>query len=164
MKRRHVVGIVFILLIFAVISIKAFNGGEKFEAGFENQEGERVDVMLEVANNSAERRKGLMNRPYLPKKHGMIFIYRREGQKSFWMKNTYIPLDMIFVSENLTIKNIEHAKPQPFTAESELKSYKSEGEVKYVIEMNRGFSDRHNIQKGDKFVPGSKLDSCCMIE
>lgn len=162
MKRRYVLLTAFVLLAVAILSIQAVAGGKKLEASFENQEGERVDVKLEVANSSSERKKGLMNRPYLPAKQGMIFVFRSNGQKSFWMKNTYVPLDMIFLSEDLTIKNIEQAEPQPFAPESQLRSYKSEGDAMYVIEMRKGFAARHDLEKGDKFVPGPKLQGCCI--
>jgi uncharacterized protein len=115
-------------------------------------EENRTTVNLEVANSPEERERGLMYRESLAKNHGMVFVFEAPAVQSFWMKNTLIPLDMVFVSENGTVLNVEHADTQPNASDSELRSYQSDGEAKYVVEMRRGFADRVGIEPGTKLV------------
>ena len=70
------------------------------------------DFHIEIAKDDASRAQGLMNRPFLPADRGMLFEFDREAPVSFWMKNTYIPLDMIFISRAGVVTNIvEKAEP-----------------------------------------------------
>lgn len=107
-------------------------------------------AMLEVADNQAERENGLMNRTELGAREGMLFIFPDEGLRAFWMKNTYIPLDMIFLNAEKEVLNTETAQPEPNTSDENLESYRSEGPAKYVIEVNAGFADKYSVEKGDK--------------
>ncbi len=112
----------------------------------------RTTVNLKVANSPEERERGLMYRESLEKNHGMVFVFDDPAVQSFWMKNTLIPLDMVFVSENGTVLNVEHADTQPNASDSELRSYQSDGEAKYVVEMRQGFADRVGVEPGTKLV------------
>ncbi|WP_231186899.1 DUF192 domain-containing protein [Haladaptatus sp. DYF46] len=114
--------------------------------------GNRTTVTLEVANSAGERERGLMYRESLAKNHGMVFVFEDPAVQSFWMKNTLIPLDMVFVSENGTVLNVAHADTQPNASDSELRSYQSDGDAKYVVEMRQGFADRVGIEPGSKLV------------
>ncbi|WP_158059176.1 DUF192 domain-containing protein [Halorussus halophilus] len=114
--------------------------------------GENVSVSLEVANSPDERRTGLMHRRSLAEKHGMVFVYEDAAPRTFWMKNTYVALDMIFVAANGTVVNVEHATPQPNASESELARYHSEGDAKYVVELPRGFANRTGVEAGTRLV------------
>ncbi|WP_225335735.1 DUF192 domain-containing protein [Halomicrobium urmianum] len=107
-----------------------------------------VTVTLEVADNRTERSEGLMNRTHLPERHGMVFVYDGAAQRGFWMKNTLIPLDMIFVAPNGTVLNVEHARTQPNASAGELKSYYSDGDAQYVVEMERGFANETGVGPG----------------
>jgi hypothetical protein len=112
-------------------------------------EGERnVTVSLEVADDAEERRQGLMFRESLPRNHGMVFVYDEAETRTFWMKNTLIPLDMVFVASNGTVLNVEHARVQPDASDSELARYSSDGEARYVVELNRGFANRTGVGPG----------------
>jgi len=102
---------------------------------------------VEVADTDEERREGLMNRTSL-ESDGMLFVFDREQELSFWMKNTYIPLDMVFVYRNGTISRIYEADPQPGVSKSELRRYRARG--KYVVELRQGFTDEHGIEEGDR--------------
>jgi uncharacterized membrane protein (UPF0127 family) len=64
------------------------------------------------------------------------------------MKNTYVPLDIVFVAANGTVLNVAHATPQPNADASDLRLYRSDGEAKYVIELRRGFANRTGIGPG----------------
>ncbi len=115
-------------------------------------DGKGTNVTLEVANSPDERSQGLMYRESLPQKHGMVFVFGEAETQSFWMKNTLIPLDMIFVAPNGTVINVEHADPQPNASDSELRNYQSDAPAKYVVEMRQGFANRTGIEPGTKLV------------
>ena len=126
------------------------NGSANVSAVFLAEDN--TTVSLEVANDPDERARGLMYRRSLDRNHGMVFVYEDAAPRTFWMKNTYVPLDMIFVSADGTVLNVEHATPQPNASGGELARYHSEGEAKYVVEMPRGFANRTGVEQGTRFV------------
>jgi len=100
---------------------------------------------VEIADTEAAREKGLMFRKSLPPAHGMLFDFHREAPVGFWMKNTYIPLDMIFIRGNGRIANIvENAKPLSETV------IPSDGPVLAVLEVAGGTARRLGIVPGDR--------------
>lgn len=105
---------------------------------------------IEVADTPSEREKGLMYREKLPIERGMLFVFPEEDYRGFWMKNTLIPLDMIFVNAEGEIINIEEAVPEPNTSEENLTIYRSDELAKYVIETNSSFTERRNVEEGDR--------------
>jgi uncharacterized membrane protein (UPF0127 family) len=102
----------------------------------------KIDV--EIAENEAEHAKGLMYRSYMPDSVGMLFIFQTVQPQSFWMKNTHIPLDIIYVGPDKKIISIQK-NARPFSEEN-LPSY---GDVQYVVEVNGGYTDLHGIKAGD---------------
>ncbi|MGA9400887.1 DUF192 domain-containing protein [Haladaptatus sp.] len=112
----------------------------------------RTAVTLEVANSPSEREHGLMYRKSLPKNHGMVFVFGNPQVQSFWMKNTLIPLDIIFVGPDGTVLNVAHADTQPNASDWQLREYRSDGNAKYVVEMRQGFAKRAGIESGTKLV------------
>lgn len=124
----------------------------RVNATFVVEDGENVTVSLMVADEPDERQSGLMHREELANRTGMVFVYGDPQQVSFWMKNTLIPLDMIFVASNGTVLNVQHASPQPNASGSELKTYPSDGEAKYVVELPRGFANRTGVGPGTELV------------
>jgi uncharacterized membrane protein (UPF0127 family) len=104
-----------------------------------------IRVEAEVVRTPEAREKGLMHRRELAAYRGMLFIFDREERQSFWMKNTYIPLDMIFISEGMRVVGmVEDARP--VTTESR----GVEAPSRYVLEVNGGFVRRHGIARGDR--------------
>lgn len=105
-----------------------------------------TSVSIEIAETPQSREKGLMFRYSVPDTMGMLFIYHEEQFQGFWMKNTHIPLDILYANKNFEIINIyENAKP-----ESE-EILPSGDKAKYVIEVAGGFVKRHGIKLGDRF-------------
>ena len=105
----------------------------------------KANFLVEIAKNSKERKKGLMNRTTLHREAGMLFVFSKEGNISIWMKNTYFPLDIIFISKNKIIKKIiESAKPL------EEKIYSSDSPARYALEVNAGVVREFNIEIGNK--------------
>lgn len=102
---------------------------------------------VEIAATDSERNKGLMNRPSLAEDSGMLFVWDDVEQRHFWMKNTLIPLDMIFITEDGTIHHIHHmAKPLD---QSRITSTRAS---KAVLEINGGLTDILGITEGDKVI------------
>jgi uncharacterized protein len=103
-----------------------------------------VTIDIEIADNDYERTRGLMYRHSLPDNAGMLFIFEKTGPRSFWMRNTYIPLDVIFVDEKKQIITI-YKKTEPLS----YNAIPSKKDAKYVVEVNAGFCDKHGIVVGD---------------
>ncbi|MEI6462082.1 MAG: DUF192 domain-containing protein [bacterium] len=101
---------------------------------------------VELADTSAKKEVGLMNRDSLDPKSGMLFVFNSEQTLSFWMKNTLIPLDMLFMDKNKKIVKIY----KNTTPKREDLTYSSYG--MYVLEINGGLSDKLNIQEGDTML------------
>ena len=108
-----------------------------------------LTINIELAKTDEQKTKGLMFRETLKENQGMLFIFEEEKQRSFWMKNTLIPLDIIFIDSNFNIINIEEAVP---CEEDPCQSYKSLKPAKYVLEINKGVSKQNNIQPGEKII------------
>jgi len=103
-----------------------------------------ITIDIEIADNAYEREKGLMYRHSLPDNAGMLFIFEQSGPLSFWMRNTYIPLDIIFADENRQIVTIQkNTKPLSYA------QIPSKRNSKYVVEVNAGFCDKYGIAVGD---------------
>lgn len=98
-----------------------------------------------IADDDKERNQGLMDVNDLPKDKGMLFIFEDNKARSFWMANTPLSLDIMFVNEDYEIVRI-HQNTKPFSE----KSLASEDPAKYVIETNSGFCISHDIQEGMK--------------
>jgi len=102
-------------------------------------------IDIEIADNDDKRQHGLMNRKTMEDSQGMLFVFIISELQSFWMKNTIISLDIMFVNENKEIVKI-HKNTTPFSLESLPSGKKS----MYVVEVNGGFSDKYGVKEGDK--------------
>jgi uncharacterized membrane protein (UPF0127 family) len=115
---------------------------------FHNSDDSYFNVTCEIADSDSEKTRGLMHREYLPDDMGMLFIYDHPEVVSFWMKNTQIPLDIIFIAENRTVIKISEANVQPDASDSQLVRYNSPGPIKWVVEINQGLSAQNGISEG----------------
>jgi uncharacterized protein len=118
------------------------------ELTFQKKDGKLiVTIDIEIADNEDKREVGLMGRPVMDENQGMLFILENEQMATFWMRNTLIPLDMIFINkvgEIVTIcKNTSPFSDQTYSA-TELSLF--------VLEVNSGFTDKYNIKAGDSIV------------
>lgn len=104
-------------------------------------------IDVEVADDELEIQRGLMWRREMEDNQGMLFLMEVAEPQSFWMLNTYLPLDIIFVDENRRILNIaENTRPES------LDPIRSTGDALYVVEVLAGFSERYGLQPGDEIV------------
>ena len=109
-----------------------------------------TEFSLEVAETISQKTKGLMNRETLCPQCGMVFISSFAYPQIFWMKNTLIPLDMIFIDSQGKVVNIATATPEPpSTPDSKLKLYQSSSPAQYVIEVSAGQSQKLGLIPGD---------------
>ena len=134
---------IYLVFNFFLISFYTFSN-EKIEVSIYNK---NITFNVEVAKTIEERRTGLMYRKKLLNNEGMLFIFPREKIIQLWMKNTYIPLDVIFISENKVIvdikKNME--KLSETIVKSKVKS-------RYALEFNAGLINKLHIEIGDKVL------------
>lgn len=105
------------------------------------------EIAVELATDAASRERGLMFRSELEKGHGMLFAFPQEQPRWFWMKNTLIPLDILYFDSNAKLVsmqlNVPPCKSDPCP------SYASNGPARYVLELNGGAVDRLDIETGD---------------
>lgn len=108
-----------------------------------------VTFAVEIADDGEERAKGLSNRENLAENAGMLFIFEQPATYSFWMKETLIPLDMIFIHDNRIVTIHRNARPQPNTPNEQLQRYPPSEHVNYVLEINGGLSEKYGFTEGD---------------
>jgi uncharacterized membrane protein (UPF0127 family) len=114
-----------------------------------------IRLKVEIAAKDAERQKGLMFRERLADDEGMLFLFPTERYNSFWMHNTLIPLDMIFIDADWNVVGIvENAKPMTDDPR------RVDRMSRYVLEVNAGFSARYGLAAGAtvKFMPPQALE------
>lgn len=104
-----------------------------------------AEVTVEIARTPRQIQRGLMYREHMPPDHGMLFLMREERIHSFWMRNTLIPLDMIFIDKGMNVVGIvENAEPLTETLRKVGKP------SSYVLEVNGGWSKQHAVAAGAK--------------
>ena len=109
----------------------------------EPEGGRSVEVRVQLALTDPQRSRGLMHRRHLPEDAGMLFVFDRMEHQSFWMENTYIPLDIVFIDDQLRVVGVVHGA-EPLTRDAR----EVEGASQYVLEVNAGFASRHDIRAG----------------
>ena len=149
---------IFLVLVFVSIGYSqaagndaAASDGPRFKAQgqlvfLKHSSGAMIKMItIQIADNNAERAEGLMWRKYMPENEGMLFIFGDQELLTFWMKNTYIPLDMVFANKEGKIVRI-----YPDAAPLSEASISSNRPAKYVVELNAGFCAKYDINVGDK--------------
>ncbi|PHP68101.1 hypothetical protein CSC94_05425 [Zhengella mangrovi] len=101
---------------------------------------------IEVADEPGERSTGLMFRTAMPDDHGMLFVFQDNIRAAFWMMNTILPLDIIYIREDGTVDSIRRGVP------FSLDALRSNGLVRYVLELNAGMAQKAGIRPGVKVV------------
>jgi hypothetical protein len=153
------------LIIFAAVAVicsgtgiglVALNNSTKQDevvtttTSFKSAKFQNIDQILnlELATTPKQREQGLMNRTQMASDTGMLFIFPEEQPLTFWMRNTFIPLDIVFMDNELRVINIH--KNTKTNQISEL--YASTRPARYVLEVNAGWTDQHQLQAGDQLV------------
>jgi hypothetical protein len=101
---------------------------------------------LEIANDTLEREKGLMRRDSMPAEHGMIFVFPGEERLGFYMKNTRIPLDIIFLNAGGVVVSIKQMRPY------DVSTTYTDAPAKWAIELNQGQAAASGVTVGDQLT------------
>jgi uncharacterized membrane protein (UPF0127 family) len=143
-KDRHI-GLSVLLIIALSIALGAENLNRKYKIFLFSENGKKVGLNVEVAKTPAEREKGLMFRGVLRESDGMLFVFDKEDNLSFWMKNTLIPLDIAYINKRGIINEIYYMAPLDTS-----KIYSSINPAMYALEVNAGWFNRNKIKIGSK--------------
>lgn len=103
---------------------------------------------VELAQNDEQRMHGLMYREHMAPDRGMFFLFPAEAMQAFWMKNTLIPLDILYFDKDFRLVSAQTDVP-PCKADP-CQAYPSSGPAKYVLELNAGTADKLGVKPGDK--------------
>ena len=135
---------VLILIVYSILLsfLSPAIGNSKSQHGILEIQG--WSVFVETARTPRELKTGLMHRKTLGPNSGMLFIYRRPKIACMWMKNTHIPLSVLFIDRNFVITSIEHMKPNTETP------YCSDKSVGYSLEVNQSWVKSKNINPNHK--------------
>ncbi|MDY6934759.1 MAG: DUF192 domain-containing protein [Spirochaetota bacterium] len=112
-----------------------------------NNNNEPVFLRVEIADSFESRKRGLMFRKMLKKNSGMLFVFRKEEKRNFWMKDTFIPLDIAFINRYGVINEIYYMKPLDTSI-----IYPSLLPAQYVLEVNKGWFSENKITVGCKLI------------
>tara|TARA_B100000287_G_scaffold231058_1_gene217612 strand:- start:514 stop:1254 length:741 start_codon:yes stop_codon:yes gene_type:complete len=129
------------------------NGNGSGNGGGGLGESFNLPLNLEIPSNQKDFDKGLMFRERLSKDSGMLFIFNEVSEKSFHMKNTFIPLDIAFINKDGIIESIKELEP------NNLNPVYSDSEVLYALEVNRGWFTEKNIKVGDRVFDSIEEDT-----
>lgn len=134
-----------IAVVLYFLLIKGFGGKDKYKLEIIDDENKIAQFEVEIADNPKERAEGLMFREELGDNQGMLFIFPQESNHSFWMKNTYISLDIIFADKDKKIVGIiENTEPES------TKSLTIGRPSQYILEIEGGGAKKYGIEIGDK--------------
>ncbi|MFH1426174.1 MAG: DUF192 domain-containing protein [Candidatus Kerfeldbacteria bacterium] len=153
MKLRVLTGVLAIIVIGAVIAVPIwyFTMSEsKIQFNELIINGTSFDI--EVADTAAARNKGLSGRTSLAMRHGMLFVFGNSAYHQFWMYDTHIPLDFIWISGDAVMEVTADVLPEPGKSMSELTRYQPKVPVDKVLEINAGEAAVYDIKAGDRIV------------
>ncbi len=111
-----------------------------------NNRNIKKGLWVEIADSKIKQNEGLMYRKSIQKNHGMIFVFKDERIITVWMKNTYIPLSLAYISKEGIINEIYHMEPLDITKISSNKP------AQFALEVNRGWFKENNITKGSRIL------------
>ena len=109
-----------------------------------------IAFYIELADDDNERAMGLMYRKQMADEEGMLFIFPNSQYRAFWMKNTLIPLDILYFDQNRKLINISENTPPCKNTTTRCPNYPSKKPAKYVLEINAGLSKKHGFNAGDE--------------
>jgi hypothetical protein len=150
MKRNYVLLIIIILVFIVGFVLLNFMQHKKNTVSESKICFKDKCFIVELAKNNLERATGLMNRENLENDKGMLFIFDSDGEYNFWMKNTLIPLDIIWISSDKKVIFIKNSA-QPCKQEI-CESIRPGVIAKYVLEINGGLAETLGIKEGDEVV------------
>lgn len=145
MSRRWLLCLFVLVALFGDSSLALAQAGVTEPLSITTSDGKTHEFQVEIARTPREQAQGLMHRDSLAADAGMLFVHAREERQSMWMKNTLIPLDMLFIRRDGRISRL-HERAVP----GSLKSISSRGRVLAVLELRGGTVARLGIKIGDR--------------
>ena len=138
-----------LVIVVLVLAFAKFNGASFFP----NSNSKKAIIndktfKIKLAKTPEERMKGLSEIKSLPKDEGMLFIFDGKGKYTFWMKNTYIPLDIIHINDGKIVEIFKNAPPHGSKGDIP-PTYPPKNEANYVLEINGGLFDEYKFKVGD---------------
>ena len=137
--------LVVIVSLFLMYNLCEVSASVKSELSIITSNGSKHNFLVEVARTEEEKKIGLMFRKTLAKNAGMLFLYKREALRLMWMKNTFIPLDILFIDKKGVIKRVVKR-----TIPHSLATISSRQSVLAVLELRGGITSILEIKKGDR--------------
>lgn len=131
--------------LFALLALSACNSAPAAPVVTVHSASGDAEVTVELARTREELSRGLMYRTELAEDAGMLFVFAGEAERSFWMKNTPIPLDILYIRDDGTVHSIA-ANTTPYSE----KNVPSRGPARYVLEVPGGWAARHGVKPGDR--------------
>lgn len=137
-----------LIIVVLVLAYAKFNGNF-----FPNISSPKATIAkqtfnITLAKTPQEKMKGLSNKKSLSKNDGMLFIFEKKGKYSFWMKDTFIPLDIIYIDNNKIVDIFKNLPPQAGKTGT-LPVYTPKNDASYVLEINGGLSEKNKFKVGD---------------
>jgi hypothetical protein len=130
------------LLLFVGADCQSKKGDDQWPLPTTRMQLGKKTFTLEIADTRATQEYGLMHRDSMPADHGMIFVFSDEAERRFWMKNTRIPLDIVYVNAAGKVVSVKQMKPYDLT------SVPSDGPAQYAIELNKDAAAPAGINQG----------------
>lgn len=137
-------------LLTSLLVLILASGCASRPAAWVELKGRRFHV--EVVDTEPLRQQGLMHRKHLPMDQGMLFVFPREQPLAFWMKNTLIPLDILYFDAQLRLVSV--ARNVPPCKSAVCPSYPSAGPGQYTLELNAGVAETLGVRRGDALILG----------
>ena len=137
--------LVVIVSLFLMYNLCEVSASVKSELSIITSNGSKHNFLVEVAKTEEEKKIGLMFRKTLAKNAGMLFLYKREALRLMWMKNTFIPLDILFIDKKGVIKRVVKR-----TIPHSLATISSRQSVLAVLELRGGITSSLEIKQGDR--------------
>ena len=134
-----------IVSLFLMYNLCEVSASEKSELSIITSNGSKHNFLVEVAKTEEEKKIGLMFRKTLAKNAGMLFLYKREALRLMWMKNTFIPLDILFIDKDGVIQRVVKR-----TIPHSLATISSRQSVLAVLELRGGITSSLEIKQGDR--------------
>ena len=116
-----------------------------------NNQNQKIELNVEIADTEETQTRGLMFRDKLAESSGMLFVFESETMHQFWMKNTYIPLNIAYISKDGIVNEIQYMRPLDTSI-----LYPSTQPAMYALEVNKDWFQKNNISEGSRVI----LDGC----
>ncbi len=156
--------IYFSLFILFFVSLFFFNSNKKIDFSHSECAMLKTDsgfkISLELAKTPHEHAFGLMFRKDLPEDRGMLFVFKDDEYRTFWMKNTFIPLDIVFLDKKLKIRKIFHSVEPPQKNDDDLSIPRVSSKAAYVLELKADTASKYKLTEGLKLSISSYSKGC----